>query len=222
MHTIEESSFIRTKMKKILLLELLIILPIILYALPKSILADKYLIGAKISIDNKNYQSANDYFQKIIELDIEVPNDFYFQYAKNYFTLKEYSKALKYINIYFEKAGKSGKYYHNALLMSHQAEKQKKIQQKKRKDSTTKYSLTVIPTPSNARVQITNIKEVYKAGIRLKKSKYILKVSKKDYNPKIFTVYLDKNRKYNIKLKKIENIEKSPNIFLYIKSLFKP
>ena len=65
-------------MRKTLLIGLLIILPVLLHALPKEILADKYLIGAKTSIDKQNYQAANDYFQKIVDLNITLPDDFYF------------------------------------------------------------------------------------------------------------------------------------------------
>ena len=44
-----------------------------------------------------------------------------------------------------------------------------------------KFSLTVIPTPSDARVQITNIKPKYHDGIRLKRGTYTVKVSKEGY-----------------------------------------
>jgi len=49
------------------------------------------------------------------------------------------------------------------------------------KKGTQKYSLTIKPTPSNARVQIMNIKPKYYDGIKLKKGKYDIKVSKKSY-----------------------------------------
>lgn len=207
-------------MKKILLISLLIILPAMLHALPKEILADKYLIGAKTSIDKQNYQTANDYFQKIIDLDIALPDDFYFQYGKNALATKDYDKSLKYINLYLEKAGSSGKYYRDALLMSNQAEEglvqkarkqeqwnQYREEQKERRRieaAIPRYTLTILPTPSNARVQIKYIKDTYVDGIRLKEGTYSLKVSKKGYKSREFTVNLNKNIRKSIKLKKIK------------------
>jgi len=199
---------------------LLIILPIMLHALPKEILADKYLIGAKTSIDKQNYQAANEYFEKIVALDITLPDDFYFQYGKNALATKEYDKSLKYINLYLEKAGNTGKYYRDALLMSNQAEegtvekirKQQEWdsyraqQQEKRRIEAAipKYSLTILPTPSNAKVQIKYISNVYRNGIKLKEGNYSLKVSKKGYKSKEFRVNLNKDIHKSVKLTKIK------------------
>lgn len=208
-------------MINIRLITLLILLPLMLHALPKEILADKYLVGAKASIDKQDYKTANEYFQKIIDLDIAVPDDFYFQYAKNSLTLKDYNQALKNINLYLEKAGSSGKYYRDALLMSIQAEegiKEKELkrqqweryraqQEEKRRIEAAipRYSLTIVPTPSNAKVQIKYIKEVYTDGIRLKKGKYTLKISKKGYKSKEITIDLNQDIKKSVKLTKIQN-----------------
>ncbi|PHS40638.1 MAG: hypothetical protein COB07_03795 [Sulfurovum sp.] len=211
-------------MKKTLLLALLIILPMMLHALPKEILADKYLIGAKTSIDKQNYQAANEYFEKIVALDIALPDDFYFQYGKNALATKDYHKSMEYINLYLEKAGSGGKYYRDALLMSNQAEEglvqkaQKKErwhqyreeQEEKRRIEAgiQRYTLTILPTPSNARVQIKYIKARYRDGIRLKQGKYTLKVSKKGYKSKEFTVKLNKDIRRSVKLKKIKKKHK--------------
>lgn len=205
-------------LKKIQLITVFILLPLMLHALPKEILADKYLVGAKTSIDKQDYKGADEYFQKIIDLDIALPDDFYFQYAKNSLTLKNYTKALKYVNLYLEKAGSSGKYYRDALLMSNKAEegiKEKELrreqwerykarqeEQRRIEASIPRYSLTIKPTPSDAKVQIKHIKDVYFDGIRLKKGKYTLKISKKGYYSKEITVDLDQNIKRSIKLTK--------------------
>ncbi len=207
-------------MQKLLLIILMIILPVMLHALPKEILADKYLIGAKTSIDKQNYQAASDYFQKIVDLNIELPDDFYFQYGKNALATKNYTKSLEYINLYLEKSGSGGKYYRDALLMSNQAEEglvqkvrkheqwnQYKEEQEERKRieaAIPRYKLTISPTPSNARVQIKYIRDTYVDGIRLKKGTYSLKVSKKGYKSREFTVNLNKNIHKSIKLKKIK------------------
>jgi len=207
-------------MKKILLISLLIILPAMLHALPKEILADKYLIGAKTSIDKQNYQTANDYFQKIIDLDIALPDDFYFQYGKNALATKDYDKSLKYINLYLEKAGSSGKYYRDALLMSNQAEEglvqkvrkqerweQYRIEQEEKRRieaAIPRHTLTILPTPSNAKIQIKYIKDTYRSGMRLKEGSYSLKVSKKGYKSKEFTINLNKDIRKSVKLTKIK------------------
>lgn len=195
-------------------------LPMILLALPKPILADKYLMGAKTSIDNKDHQSANEYFEKIVQLDIELPDEFYFQYGKNSLQLKDYNKSLKYINLYLEKAGNTGKYYRDALLMSNQSEeglKEKQLrkerweqfkareEERKREEAAIpRYSLTILPTPPNAKVQIAHIKDVYKDGIRLKRGTYTIKVSKKGYKDKRVTIELEKDIRKSIKLTKIK------------------
>lgn len=213
-----------TNIKKILLVTLLVTLPALLHALPKEILADKYLIGAKTSIDKQNYQAANDYFQKIVDLNIALPDDFYFQYGKNALATKNYTQSLKYINLYLEKAGSGGKYYRDALLMSNQAEegmvekvrKQKewdnyraqKEERRRIEAAIPRYSLSIFPTPSNAKVQIKYIKDTYTKGIRLKKGSYSIKVSKKGYKSKEFTVNLNKDIDKSVKLKKIQKKKK--------------
>jgi len=208
-------------MQKIIQITLLLILPLMLHALPKEILADKYLVGAKSSIDKQDYHGANDYFEKIVALDITLPDDFYFQYGKNALATKEYDKSLKYINLYLEKAGNTGKYYRDALLMSNQAEEGmvEKVRKQKEWDSyrskqderrrieaaIPRYSLTILPTPSKAKVQIKYISNIYRDGIRLKEGTYSIKVSKKGYKSKAFTVKLDHNIRKSVKLKKIKN-----------------
>ncbi len=213
-------------LKKILMTALLIILPVMLHALPKEILADKYLIGAKTSIDKQNYQAANEYFEKIVALDIALPDDFYFQYGKNALATKNYSKSLEYINLYLEKAGSGGKYYRDALLMSNQAEEglvqrvqkrerwnqYREEQEEKRRIEAAipRHTLTILPTPSNAKVQIKYIKDKYRDGIRLKQGSYSLKVSKKGYKSKTFTVNLNKDIRKSVKLKKIKKKSSPP------------
>lgn len=207
-------------MTKIRLITILILLPLMLHALPKEILADKYLVGAKSSIDKQDYQSANDYFQKIIDLDIALPDDFYFQYGRNSLTLKDYDQALKYVNLYLEKAGSSGKYYRDALLMSIQAEEGLKAKELKKQQwdryraqqeekrrieaAIPRYSLTIVPKPSNAKIQIKYIKDRYFDGIRLKEGTYTLKISKKGYKSKELTVDLSKDIKKTVKLNPIK------------------
>jgi len=74
-------------------------------------------------------------------------------------------------------------------------------------DTVKKYSLTINPTPSNAKVYITNIKTKYKDGIRLKKGRYEIKVKKQGYETKLFEVNLNRNIDYDIRLTELKNRE---------------
>ncbi|RLA66195.1 MAG: hypothetical protein DRQ78_04515 [Epsilonproteobacteria bacterium] len=214
-------------MQKTLFISIFILSPILLFALPKSILADKYLVGAKSSIDKQDYQAASEYFQKIVDLDVSLPDDFYFQYGKNALAIKDYEKALTYINLYLEKAGNVGKYYRDALLMSNQAEeaiikktekqeqwdKYRAREEEKRKveAAIARYTLDISTTPSNARIYLKYINKTYRKGMKLKEGKYAIKVSKKGYTSKEFSIYLNKDTKKKVTLKKI--IKKSTQVW---------
>jgi len=76
-----------------------------------------------------------------------------------------------------------------------------------RVDIVKKYSLTINPTPSNAKVYIMNIKTKYKDGIRLKKGWYEIKVKKQGYETKLFKVNLNRDRDYDIRLTELKNRE---------------
>ena len=65
-----------------------------------------------------------------------------------------------------------------------------------------KYTLTITPTPSDARVQITNIKPRYKDEILLKKGTHKIKVFKKGYKTKRQTITLTENTSYDVTLEK--------------------
>ena len=87
-----------------------------------------------------------------------------------------------------------------------------KYQQKRKQTSTFSFSdeapstfrLTINPTPSSAKVTITNIKPRYYDGIELEKGKYNIKISKKGYITKKGTINLQSDTNINITLKKIQ------------------
>jgi len=63
-----------------------------------------------------------------------------------------------------------------------------------------KYSLTINPTPSDAKVYIMNIIDRYKDGIKLKKGDYKIKVKLDGYFTKIFDIELESDKGYSVKL----------------------
>ena len=84
----------------------------------------------------------------------------------------------------------------------------KKKQTKKHvkiKKKITKFSLTIKPTPGTARVQIMNIKPKYYDGIKLKKGKYHMRVSKKGYTTVKQWIVLKKDEYFTITLNKKQN-----------------
>lgn len=66
----------------------------------------------------------------------------------------------------------------------------------------SKFSLTINSTPSDAKVQITNIKPKYYDGIKLKKGIYNIKVSKEGYITKIGHIKLKGHVSLSITLEK--------------------
>jgi len=81
----------------------------------------------------------------------------------------------------------------------------KVLTKKKTHTSKTYFSLTVKPTPSSARVYITNIKPVYHDGMKLKRGTYKIKVVKKGYKTKLNTIYLYSDSTRYITLEKESN-----------------
>ncbi len=114
-------------MKKLIITIILTIFNISLMALPKAIQLDKYIYNAKNSIKQGefNYIDAYNYYQQAIKLNIKLPDDFYFDYAKcivelRGVTLGEYSslkEAKEAVDKYLTMLGKKGKYYEEALKL---------------------------------------------------------------------------------------------------------
>ena len=65
------------------------------------------------------------------------------------------------------------------------------------------FTLTIKTAPIDAKIQILNIKEIYYDGIKLKKGKYNVKVSKDGYETINKLISLDKDIIYDIELSKI-------------------
>ena len=85
----------------------------------------------------------------------------------------------------------------------HKENELRKVKAKKETEKKAKYSLTIVANPHNAKVQITNIKQRYHTGIKLKKGSYKIKISKKGYRNKEFSINLKHNIYKHVKLVKI-------------------
>jgi len=78
-----------------------------------------------------------------------------------------------------------------------------------RDEAPTTFSLTINPTPYDARVKITNIAPKYHDGIALKKGKYDIEVSHQGYITKKGSVNLQSDTNIDVVLKKRKAEEKS-------------
>ena len=82
-----------------------------------------------------------------------------------------------------------------------------KTKTKTKKSKVKYYSLYTDITPEKAKIRILNIKPKYKNGIKLKKGKYHVEVSKKGYSTVNKWIEIkDKNIKFKVKLKKKKQI----------------
>ncbi len=90
-----------------------------------------------------------------------------------------------------------------AIIARQQREAEIERVAKKIAEANNKFSLTISTNPRNAKVQITNIKQRYHAGIKLRKGTYKIKISKKGYKSKKFTIKLEHNLYKPVKLTKI-------------------
>ncbi len=67
---------------------------------------------------------------------------------------------------------------------------------------TTTHTLTIYPTPQNAKIYILDIKSKYRDGIRLQSGEYRVKLKADGYKSKIVDISLIKDSSYSIELEK--------------------
>ena len=73
-----------------------------------------------------------------------------------------------------------------------------------------KFSVNIHTIPANATIKITNIKPKFYQGMRLKKGRYYINVSKQGYITKKQYFDLAENSSYSVTLKKIKVVQKYP------------
>ncbi len=88
---------------------------------------------------------------------------------------------------------------------------------KPKKQEIKKYTLKINPTPSDAKVQITNIKPRYHDNMELKKGTYYARVSKQGYHTKKKKISLYDDMELDIRLEK-EKSNDAPKNFVHIKA----
>jgi|GEM_PF-3500829 len=107
--------------------------------LPKEVVADQYLLGAKKATDEGNFQKAGEFFEKINQLGIEVPTEFYFFYGRNQYKLEQYASASDMLTKYVSRAGRGGQFYQQSLELLNEIqprlEKAQKLEALKKKQA---------------------------------------------------------------------------------------
>lgn len=71
------------------------------------------------------------------------------------------------------------------------------------KSTLQTYSLTIDTQPIDADIRIINIKKDYQNPMQLELGRYKIKVTKKNYEPKFKSLYLDQNISVLVKLRKV-------------------
>ena len=99
-------------------------LPIVRAAaeLPPEIMADRHLIQAEMLHGEEDYEGALEVMAKIIALqnehNLELPDEFYFKYARVAMSADSIRIALDAANTYLSTAGRTGEFYKEALALS--------------------------------------------------------------------------------------------------------
>lgn len=115
-----------------------LISPVFVFAdLPKEILADKYLIEATTELSGKNFQEAIKKFHLIEELNIEMPENFYYFYAQTTYQIDDFFKTKENIEQYLKIGGRNSKFYKELLNLLIELEKNLKEEKIKTKDDNS-------------------------------------------------------------------------------------
>lgn len=111
--------------------------------LPKNMLGDQYTLSAKRHYEKKEFKESCESFQKVVDLNIEVPDDFYFFYGRSLVECEEFSLAKEILTKYILITGNASKFYEKALELrsiaeERQIEEQKRIAEKEAKEKAEK------------------------------------------------------------------------------------
>lgn len=72
---------------------------------------DQYLFAFEELFKEKKFKEATKYINYLLEGSYNIDIDYYFQFGLNYYELCDLSKADALFDIYYQKAGNSGKSY---------------------------------------------------------------------------------------------------------------
>ncbi len=94
--------------------------------LPPEIMADRYLVQAERLMKEKDYKAALEAMEKIVALqkehDLKLPDEFHFKYAQIAMSAGLLEAAIDAVSRYLVAAGRTGKFYREALELLDQAE----------------------------------------------------------------------------------------------------
>ncbi|MFZ2889553.1 DUF1566 domain-containing protein, partial [Sulfuricurvum sp.] len=97
-----------------------------LLALPPQIEMDKLALGAKTDIDSKDFSSALEKLEKMKELNLKLPDTYWYHYGVALLELKKPKEAISAFDKYLEQ-GQGAKFYKEALEKYIIAEKSLKV-----------------------------------------------------------------------------------------------
>ena len=97
--------------------------------LPPEIMADRYLVQAERLMKEKDFKAALEAMEKIVALqkehDLKLPDEFHFKYAQIAMSAGLLDAAIDAVSRYLVAAGRTGKFYREALELLDQAEKKR-------------------------------------------------------------------------------------------------
>ena len=97
--------------------------------LPPEIEADRFLLQVETAIQEQLFQGAKTTIDRILELqaehDLELPEQFSFQYAQVLERLGLYDEAMETVTRYLTRVGRAGEFYREALALLNDAESAK-------------------------------------------------------------------------------------------------
>ena len=97
--------------------------------LPPEIEADRFLLQVETAIQEQDFQGAKTTIDRILELqaehNLELPEQFSFQYAQVLERLGLYDEAMETVTRYLTRVGRAGEFYREALALLNDAESAK-------------------------------------------------------------------------------------------------
>ena len=94
--------------------------------LPPEIMADRHLVQAERLMKEKDFKAALEAMEKIVALqkehDLKLPDEFHFKYAQIAMSAGLHDAAIDAVSRYLVAAGRTGKFYREALELLDQAE----------------------------------------------------------------------------------------------------
>ncbi|GJQ57905.1 MAG: formylglycine-generating enzyme family protein [Candidatus Scalindua sp. AMX11] len=85
--------------------------------LPIMVQVDILMKAAKKDLENQRWKEAVERFEKVMELDVDLPGEFYFLYGKALFHTQSYESSLSNLINYLTLVGQDGVFYDEAITL---------------------------------------------------------------------------------------------------------